>query len=205
MIFHQIFDMLDVGLVILDKKMRVCYWNRWMASHSGIDSNEIKGSSIFAFYPHLNNPKFLRNCRAVFTFGSFYFFSQKLYDYIFPFKPESTFDAEVEFMQQSCTMGPLRDKRNTIAYAYLSVKDVTEAHIYEKKLTAALFSLLDPSAGKEKVPQSVLTELFSTSADQLGVKQTYPSKDKEAAEAKSVQGQIEQLIAIIAQTEKPKG
>ncbi len=203
MIFNQIFDMVDVGLVILDKKLRVRYWNRWMASHSGISTEEIIESSIFDYYPHLKNKKFLRNCKAVLTFGSFYFFSQKLYDYIFPFKPDNTFDSQVKFMQQSCTMGPLRDGYNSIEYVYISVKDVTEAYIYEKKLTEALFSLINPEGIKDKVPDSVLTELYTASVDKAYTKQTSPSSGKQV-ESKSVHGQIEELITIIGEAEKPE-
>jgi hypothetical protein len=38
MIFFQVFDMVDIGLVILDKDLRIRHWNRWMQLHSGIDS-----------------------------------------------------------------------------------------------------------------------------------------------------------------------
>jgi len=129
MIFNQIFDMIDVGLVILDKELKVRYWNRWLASHSGIAAKEIKGSSIFDFYPHLQDKKFLRNFKAVITLGNCYFFPQKQYGYIFPFRPQSNFVSEIEYMQQSCIMGPLRDSKKSIEYVYISVKDVTEPYV----------------------------------------------------------------------------
>ncbi len=168
MIFNQIFDMIDVGLVILDKNLTVRYWNRWLASYSGITAREIKGSSIFAFYPHLQDKKFLRNFKAVSTLGNCYFFPQKQHGYIFPFRPQSNFVSEIDYMQQSCIMGPLRDSKNSIEYVYISVKDVTEAHIFERKVTSALFALVDKKDSREKMPapvQSVLAELLSLSGD----------------------------------------
>lgn len=170
MILQQIFDMIDVGLVILDRQYQVCYWNRWLASHSGISAQDIKGAQIFDFYPRLKNKKFLRNFKAVVTFGNCYFFPQKLYEYIFPCKPESNFTSEIEHMQQSCIMGPLRNKKREIKYVYISVKDVTEAHIYETKLTSALFSLLEKNLGTEKMTpavKSVLPELLSCTDEDL--------------------------------------
>jgi hypothetical protein len=168
-IVQQIFDMIDVGLVILNKELRVCYWNRWLVSHSGISAGEIKGASIFDYYPKLNNKKFLRNFKAVITFGNCYFFPQKLYDYIFPLKPESNFASEIDYMQQNCIMGPLRDIKSgkrSIEYVYISIKDVTEAHIYEVKLTDALFSLLEKEVNKKNITpevKSVLEELYMPS------------------------------------------
>lgn len=134
MIFSQIFDMVNVGLVILDKNLKVYKWNRWMELHSGITSKDIVGSSVFDFYPDLNNPAFLRNYKSVMAFGNFSFFSQKLHKYLFPFKPETSIGSDYEYMQQSCTMGPLRDGNNAIKYVFISVHDVTEIAVYEQKL-----------------------------------------------------------------------
>jgi len=134
MIFNQIFDMVNLGLVILDKEYRVYKWNRWMELHSGIEAEKITGQPVFDFFPNLNNPSFLRNCKSVFTFGNFSFFSQKLHKYFFPFKTETLIGSTFEYMQQSCTMGPLRDADNNIQYIFLSVQDVTEIVAYEKQL-----------------------------------------------------------------------
>ncbi|MBA3007656.1 MAG: GGDEF domain-containing protein [Proteobacteria bacterium] len=134
MIFEQVFNMINVGLVVLDQDLNVRHWNRWMELHSNIKAEDIIGSPIFSCFPNLDNPKFLRNCKSVFKFGNFSFFSQKLHRYLFPFKPDSTFGSEFNHMQQSCTMGPLRDESNVVSHIYLSVQDVTEIAAYERKL-----------------------------------------------------------------------
>ena len=41
MIFSQIFDIINIGLVILDKDMKVVKWNRWMEGNSGISAEKI--------------------------------------------------------------------------------------------------------------------------------------------------------------------
>ena len=134
MIFNQIFDMVQVGIVILDKDLKVYKWNRWMENHSGIKPCEIIGQSIFKYYPNLENKWFLRSCKSVFAFGNFSFFSQKLHHYIFPFKPVNSINLNFKHMQQGCTMGPLRDENNKIQYIYIMVHDVTEVVAYENKL-----------------------------------------------------------------------
>ncbi|ADH85540.1 PAS domain-containing protein [Desulfurivibrio alkaliphilus] len=183
MILNQILDSIDLGLVILDRDFRIRYWNRWMAVHSGIPFNEIKGAAIFDYYPHFRNKKFLRNFRAVVTFGNHYFFPQKLYGYIFPFKPESNFVSEINYMQQSCTMGPLRNENKEIEYVYISVNDVTEAYIYETNLASALLTLLEKYVDKEEIPaeaaQSILDELLPTSSKEVLAKHGKSPKDKD--------------------------
>lgn len=134
MIFSQIFDMVDIGIAILDKDCNVHKWNRWLEARSRIPAEKIIGRSIFEFFPEVNKPWFHRNFKAVKSFGNFTFFSQKLHRYFFPFKAPHIFDSNFEYMQQSCTMGPIRDENNAIEYVYVMVQDVTEIAAYEKKL-----------------------------------------------------------------------
>lgn len=134
MIFNQIFDAINIGLVILDKDLKVKKWNRWMEIHSGMTEEKLVGSPILELFPNLDNPRFKRNCKSVFSFGNFCFFSQKLHHYLFPFKATSYFEPLFEYMQQSCAMGPLRDEDNVIQFMFIYVQDATEVAIYEKKL-----------------------------------------------------------------------
>ncbi len=132
--FAKLLDMINIGLLVMDRNLKVRYWNRWMELHSDIASENIVGSHIFDFFPNLNNPRFLRNCKSVIKFGNFCFFSQKLHGYLFPFKSTDYYDSGFEYMQQNCTMGPLRDENNSIQFIFISVEDVTDVASYEKRL-----------------------------------------------------------------------
>ncbi|MDX9746522.1 MAG: diguanylate cyclase [Syntrophales bacterium] len=134
MIFSQVFDILDTGIVILDRDLKVFRWNNWMERHSGIAADRIIGQSLFDFFPDLDNPRFFRSCRCVVGLGNLYFFSQKLHRYLFPFKPVSTLDKRFPFMQQSCNMGPIRDENGEITYICITVQDVTDIAVYEQRL-----------------------------------------------------------------------
>lgn len=130
----QIFESVNVGLVVLDKDLRVIHWNRWMAAHSSLPVESIQGAPIFDHFPSINTAKFIRNFKAVMTFGTFAYFSQKLHKYLFPFRPMGSLATRMEFMQQSCTMGPLRDEFGAITGVYITVQDVTELTLYEQRL-----------------------------------------------------------------------
>lgn len=134
MICTQILEVINVGIVVLDKDLKVAKWNRWMANHSKITSDQIVGHSILEFFPQLDTKWFRRSCKSVLTFGNFLFFSQKLHKYIFPFKSEYTLCTEFDNMQQSGTMGPLRGEDNQIQYLYIMIQDVTEIVACEQKL-----------------------------------------------------------------------
>jgi len=130
----QIFDTVNIGLVVLDRDIKITYWNRWMVMHSGLPSEQILGEPLYDFFPHLNTKSFNKNCKTVLSFGNFAFFSQKLHNFLFPFKPDSSFGYRFELMQQSCTMGPIRSEDNTISGLFMIIQDVTELATYEQKL-----------------------------------------------------------------------
>ncbi|HTN51956.1 MAG TPA: diguanylate cyclase [Anaeromyxobacter sp.] len=130
----QILDAISVGLVTLDPDLRVRSWNRWMAVHSGLPEEKVVGAPLFEFFPRLENRVFLRNCRSVLRFGNFAFFSQKLHHYLFPFKPPRSLGGQLEQMQQSCVMGPIRGADGAILSLFLVVQDVTELVVQERRL-----------------------------------------------------------------------
>ena len=41
MICTQIFEMINMGIVVLDKELMVTKWNRWMETHSEIRAEQI--------------------------------------------------------------------------------------------------------------------------------------------------------------------
>ncbi len=133
---NQVIDTVDTGIVIFDREYSATYWNGWMAAHTQISENEILGRSLFDFFPKLKNPRFLRSCKAVFAFGNLAFFPQDPYGYLFSMKPVEWFRSEFKFMQQSCTIGPIRGEGKEIERLFVSIRDMTEEAAYKKKLVA---------------------------------------------------------------------
>ncbi|MCL1926610.1 MAG: diguanylate cyclase [Syntrophorhabdaceae bacterium] len=125
--FNNVLNALNLGIVILDSEYNVRLWNDWMATHSHRNAEEMIGRSIFDIYPNLNKPVFLRSFKSVFTFGNFYFFSQKLHGYLFPIPITSSFQTSFELMQQSCTICPMREGDGPqVTHLCITVQDVTE-------------------------------------------------------------------------------
>ncbi len=131
----QIADTINCGITVIDTEYSIQYWNRWMEIHSGVERASILGKNIFDVYPNLRNPQFIRNCRSILSFGNFVFISQKLHQYLFPFKPISAFaNNPVEHMQQSCSMFPIRGEDGAITGICITVYDMTELVLYQMKL-----------------------------------------------------------------------
>lgn len=132
--YRQIFDTINLGLVVLDHEFTVTSWNRWMELHSGFLAENVVGHPVYDLYPALCDGSFNRIVKSVLTFGNYASYSQKLHKYLFPMKNPHGSSALFPQMQQNCTLGPLRDENKEITGVYISVQDVTDFVMYEYKL-----------------------------------------------------------------------
>lgn len=133
-LYQQIVEAIDTGIFVVDTEFIIRHWNRWMELHSGISAEVIVGKPAFDFYPALNNPKFIRNCKTIFAFGNHSFMSQKLHRYLVPLNAPSFMSEKFEHMQQSCSLFPLRDSDNSINKICVCITDMTDIVAYEMKL-----------------------------------------------------------------------
>ncbi len=132
--FSDIFDVVNIGIVILDNEFKVVHWNRWMQLHSEISAGEITGNTIFDFYPHLKTTRFLRSFKSVMKLNNNVFFTQKPHKYLFPFKPVGSYSVNFDYMRQNCIMGVLRSDKDDSKYVFITVQDVTAQVAYEQTL-----------------------------------------------------------------------
>jgi len=131
---RQIFETINLGLVVLDRDLKVTGWNRWMELHSGITSQKVLGQQICEVFPTLSEGSFKRIVKSVFAFGNYASYSQKLHKFLFPMKNPHGSSTLFPQMQQHCTFGPLRAADRSITAIFISVQDVTDFVVYEHKL-----------------------------------------------------------------------
>lgn len=132
--YRQIFETINLGLVILDHNLKVTGWNRWMELHSGISAADVIGCQVCETFPDLSRSSFLRIVKGVLAFGNYASYSQKLHKFLFPMKNPHGSHSQLPQMQQNCTVGPLRNEQREIIGVYITVQDVTDFVLYEEKL-----------------------------------------------------------------------
>ena len=135
--YRQIVDTLSQGLIVLDRKLRIRYWNRWMAQHSLKGFDEVSGRCIMDIFPDLKQKGFLWKVNTVFSLGNFAFFSQRLHQSIFPLSASRYLEAGFEMMQQNVVIAPLRGEDGRVEQVAVSIIDNTDAAVYRNRLEEA--------------------------------------------------------------------
>ena len=124
---YQLLDHLSIGVIVIDDALRVVLWNRWMAEHSLLFIDDVKGKPIFDIFPGLNRKGFLKKTKEVFKTGKPVFFTQKNSQFIFPFPTSRSYLADTLItMQQTVILSPLKNEQEQTRHVLVSVFDVSD-------------------------------------------------------------------------------
>lgn len=135
--FAQIIQSLNLGIFVLDKDLRVVFWNRWMEEHSRIPSDKVLGRDILELFPGLEKKGFRWKSETVFKLGNFAFFSQQLHSHLIPVQLSRYLTSDFQQMQQNATLSPLRNDKGEVAHVCVSIEDATDAVLYRERLEKA--------------------------------------------------------------------
>ncbi|KXO06345.1 diguanylate cyclase (GGDEF domain with PAS/PAC sensor) [Marinobacter excellens LAMA 842] len=127
--FHWLVDMfesVEVGLVVLDLDFRVQAWNGFMEHHSGITGSQIKDKILFDVFPDIPQAWLTRKVDAVAMLNTRAFTSWEQRPYLFKFRNTRPITGTEEYMFQNLTISPLTASNGEVNKVCLLIYDVTE-------------------------------------------------------------------------------
>lgn len=80
----SVFDLLPIGVCVIDRAFNVIFWNTTLAEWTGINADEMMGTVLSDRYPNLRESKFKDRLDRVFTNGVPAIFSAALHHYFLP-------------------------------------------------------------------------------------------------------------------------
>ena len=123
----QLLNHLSIGVAVIDPEMKIVFWNKWLAEHSMISSDAVKGRELLSIFPSLQKVKFLKKIRAVFDNGQPVFFNSKVYANPFPFySGRSYIEKKFAPMEQTVIISPLKDSAGNTEQALITVFDISD-------------------------------------------------------------------------------
>lgn len=137
---HFLVDMLesvDMGLVILDSKLRVQLWNGFMENHSGVTWNTVRDNNLFELFPDLPQKWLTQKIDTAITLNTRAFTSWRLRPYLFRFANSRPITGTTPYMYQNVTITPLSEYDGSINRVCLMIYDVTDVASSRLALEAA--------------------------------------------------------------------
>ncbi|OCH14806.1 MULTISPECIES: PAS domain S-box protein [unclassified Aliivibrio] len=133
--FHWMVDIVqnvDVGLIVVDKEFTIHLWNGFMIHHSGKQSHDVMGKSLFTVFPEIHEDWFRAKSKPVFELGTRSFVIWRQRPYLFRCRNVRPITQQSEFMYQNVTLNPMRSTTGEVKSIFISVDDVTPEALAEK-------------------------------------------------------------------------
>ncbi len=127
--FHwvtQILDTMDSGLIVLDREYKVCVWNSFMQSYSGVLSQDILGESLFDHFDELPKTWLETKLKTSAELETRSFSSWENRPYLFKFNNFSPVSNSSNLMYQDIVITPLHSLSGSISHIAIQVNDVSE-------------------------------------------------------------------------------
>ncbi|MFC0117096.1 sensor domain-containing diguanylate cyclase [Pseudoalteromonas xiamenensis] len=133
----DMFNTVDVGLVVLDREYRVCVWNGFMENHSGLLPSAVKDKDIFDLFPSIDEKWFRGKTESVFVLKNRSFTIWEQQPYIFRFKNYRPITGKAEHMFQNSTIIPLTTTTGEVGHVCIIIYDVTDEAMNKIELEVA--------------------------------------------------------------------
>lgn len=130
----DMFQTVDVGLVVLNREYRVKIWNGFMENHSGMTPNQARDKEIFDIFPALDEAWFRKKSESVFLLKNRSFTIWEQHSYIFKFRNYRPITGVAEYMYQNSTFIPLTNTRGEVEHICIIIYDVTDQAVAKQEL-----------------------------------------------------------------------
>lgn len=124
----------SIGLIILDKRLNVSFWNRFMELHSHVKADEIINRKLTSFFPDINELWLSKKINATFILGNQGNTSWEQRPYLLKLPSTQSSIDDVDFMYQNCSYFPIKNSHKKIIAVGIIIHDVTEMAITQRLL-----------------------------------------------------------------------
>ncbi len=134
---HWLMDMfqtVDVGLVVLSADYRIQVWNGFMENHSGLTPRQVRDRYLFDLFSEIDEDWLRRKCDPVILLKNRAFTIWEQRPYIFKFRNYRPITGSAEYMYQNSTIFPLSDTVGKVTHLCLIIYDVTDVAVSRLEL-----------------------------------------------------------------------
>jgi diguanylate cyclase len=126
---HWLLDMfqtVDVGLVVLTADYKIQVWNGFMENHSGLTPRQVRDRYLFDLFSEIDEDWLRRKCDPVILLKNKAFTIWEQRPYIFKFRNYRPITGSADYMYQNSTIFPITDVRGVVTHLCMIIYDVTD-------------------------------------------------------------------------------
>jgi len=126
---HWLLDMfqtVDVGLVVLTADYKIQVWNGFMENHSGLTPRQVRDRYLFDLFSEIDEEWLRRKCDPVILLKNRAFTIWEQRPYIFKFRNYRPITGVADYMYQNSTIFPITDVRGVVTHLCMIIYDVTD-------------------------------------------------------------------------------
>jgi len=106
---NSLLDVVENGVLILDRNLSVHFWNNWLTANTSILKKDIEGANLVSFFDEKLFKSLKRKIKISLSLNRSTFIDAKVNKYLIPIKREKITHSIFTFMQQDITIKPFRD------------------------------------------------------------------------------------------------
>lgn len=132
----DVFQSIDVGLIVLDRDSRVQVWNSFMQNHTGRNAADVIGQPVFGLLAGIPEDWLRRKIEAVMTLNGRAFSTWEQRPHLFTCKNTRPVSGLADTMYQNVTFVPLTSADGRVSHVGMIVYDVTDMAVNRIDLEA---------------------------------------------------------------------
>lgn len=111
----KIVSSIDSGIIILDDKLRINYFNKWLEIHTFLKEKEILGKEICSVFPSINTKTLQRKISTALRMGTPTFYIASTSKYLIPIKINQIKASGFTHMRQDVSLIPFDTEKRLVA------------------------------------------------------------------------------------------
>ncbi len=114
-ITQNIIANIDNGIIVLNDKLQIKLYNRWLEIHTGFKESNIIDRYLYDIFPNISVKTLQRKVKTALKMQTPTFYTASVSKYLIPIKINQLKHTDFEFMQQDVSIIPLDEKENLVA------------------------------------------------------------------------------------------
>lgn len=126
---EAIVELVNCGVLSVDRDLRILTWNRFMQSHTGRSAETVIGMDLLEAFPELPQQWLRRKIEGVFVLGTPAYSSWEHRPFLFRFEHSRPITGTIDAMRQNCSFIPIEDNQGEVAAVGVTIVDATDVCI----------------------------------------------------------------------------